>query len=469
MARPNILWLMTDEQRTDSIGACCSPWARTPNLDRLAEKGTLFTDAYTPSPVCVPARAALLTGRACSPLGLYNNHQPLPDPSAVFLTDRFRDAGYQTASFGKHHYNSARPAFETQVQCVLGDRVGYTEFPEDLDAREHGVVQYPGSKRYRGFKWLLGGRYPGSVDDLPEARVVGESLDWLSRRDRSRPFFLRLSFNAPHTPVVPPAPWDTLIDPTDVHLPVDDLDSMAGAPGPVGEYLIERSGAHRLTREDIARARQCYYGLVACADALFGRVLEAMRIAGELDNTIIAFVSDHGAHLADHGFFQKCSFFDAAARVPFILKLPGQTRGRVVRTPVSTGTLLPTLLDLAGLDVPRGTDYRSLAPCLSAGGEPDPEPVVSEIDHGLHGYRTGERYAMVRIGRWKLWVYRDPGATGPVDPDGLGLYDLESDPGERVNRAADPACLPVIDDLCGQLDGWDAERASGQTRREADS
>ena len=222
--RPNILWLMTDEQRADSMGYEGTPWARTPNLDRVARAGTRFSAAYTPSPVCVPARACMLTGRAGSSIGVLSNHHWLNLDDPRFLTWQLAAAGYQVASFGKQHYNCFWRAFDTEAPLAPDERVHYYHYQVAVDAREAGVVRYDGGR----WPWLFAGRYPGTVDDTPEAQAVRGALDWLRAapgkggdRDRSRPFFLRVSFRAPHTPVVTPAPFDTMIDPEAIDLPLD--------------------------------------------------------------------------------------------------------------------------------------------------------------------------------------------------------------------------------------------------------
>lgn len=452
--RPNILWLMTDEQRADSLGEGGAPWAYTPHLDRVARSGTRFAAAYTASPVCVSARACILTGRYGSSIGVLNNHHRLALDDPRFLTWALAANGYQVASFGKQHYNCARQAFDLEGGQVLGDRVHYYHYNVPVDAVEAGVVRYDTGKS----PWLFAGRYPGTVDETPEMENVRQALDWMERRDPSRPFFLRLSFNAPHTPVVAPAPFDTLIEPDEIDLPLDAPHEGAFASTTHRDYLWDYAGTHRLTEAQIRRARQCYYGSVACVDHVFGRLLDALDQKGELGNTVIAFVSDHGTHLGDHGFMQKQSFWDASARVPFFFAGPG-VRARAVDTPVNAGSLLPTLLDLTGIEIPPQVEFPSLTGTLRQGTPPAAEPVFSEIDYGLWGYRSGERRVMVRDGRWKLWLYRDPRQPerSASDPDPV-LYDLEADPGETRNLAHDPAYAPVMDALIAQIDARDRRR-----------
>jgi arylsulfatase A-like enzyme len=447
---------MTDEQRADSMGYEGAPWARTPNLDRVALAGTRFSAAYTPSPVCVPARACMLTGRAGSTIGVLNNHHWLNLDDPRFLTWRFAAAGYQVASLGKQHYGCPRRAFDWEGGVVLGERVGYFKYLVPVDEAEAGIVRYDGKS-----PWLFAGRYPGDVDDTPEMHNVEAALDWVRRRDPSRPYLLRVSFNAPHTPVVTPAPFDTLIDPEAIDLPIDNPEAMEATSRTHREYLMDYAGTQRLTEAQIRRARQCYYGHVAFVDHAFGALLDALEEMGELENTVIAYVSDHGTHLGDYGFFQKQSFWEVSARVPFFLAGPGiRQAADAVSTPVNVGSLLPTLMDLAGIEVPEDVQYPSLAPALRNGMGIDPQPVFSEIDFGIWHYRLGDRCVMIRDGRWKLTLYRDPREPYRfAASEDRVLYDLETDAQERHNLASDPAYAQVMDDLVHKIDEWDRARA----------
>jgi len=447
----NILWILTDEQRADSLGSAGSMWARTPCLDDLAAGGIRFDAAYTPSPVCVPARAALLTGQTCSRLGVLNNHHALLPARARFLTHELRDREYQTASFGKSHYNCRCGwAFDIETGRVLDDKVGYMEYRVPVDERTAGVVYYPSEFRH----WVLAGRFPGAIEETAESLNAREALDWLRQRDRQLPFLLRLSLNAPHTPVVAPAPYDTLIDPDAITLPFDTRDSLP-LPEPIREHLCEVAGAQHLTRDQIRRGRQVYYGRAAFVDEVVRRFLDEAQHAGALDNTLIVFTSDHGCHLGDHGFFQKQSFYEASVRVPLIVA-GEMVAPATVETPVNIASLLPTMLELAGIDVPQSVDYPSLASTICSGAEPPAIPIVSELDFGVWDYRDGHRYTMVRDGNWKLALFRDPEAPDRFrDDDGAMLHNLSDDPGERHNLAGDPQCAAVQQRLLELIDEWD--------------
>ncbi|MBS1676473.1 MAG: sulfatase-like hydrolase/transferase [Actinobacteria bacterium] len=460
-ARPNVLWLMTDEQRTDSLGCYGSAWARTPTLDRLAAEGVRFETALTPAPICAPARSAILTGRHPSETGIWSNDQAegvagVQSDAAIRpappLTGAFAAAGYRTASFGKHHHLTDPPrAFQTQRHDVhehlaarerweadlwLSSEVDYCGYAERWDQADFDVVQYPPEP----FPWILAGRFPGDPSETAEARVVAEAEAWLGEvAGAPDPFFLRLSFNGPHTPVAPPAPWDTCVDPREIVLP-GPTEVPAGSPPWLHDYAAIASSA-RLSASELDRARQAYYGEVAFLDSLIGGLLDRMDARGLLENLVIVFCSDHGNHLGDFGLLQKQTFFDPAVNVPYLFWAPGLIGSpRVVRTPVGLIGLLPTLLDLLGLEVPRGLGGLSLAATLTGGVEPPARPVFSEF-MPLAEVRRADRLVLVRDGAWKLSARLGP------ELDELLLVDLGRDPEERVNLADDPAARPERDRL----------------------
>ncbi|MBL8291524.1 MAG: sulfatase-like hydrolase/transferase [Bryobacterales bacterium] len=459
--RPNVLWLMTDEHRPDSLGCYGSPWGRSPHLDNLAAGGTLFLSAYTPSPVCVPCRSSLLTGNSASTTGVLHNEAKL-SPETRFLTWRFEDAGYQTASFGKKHYffAGARQAFQTEGGRPTDGIVDPARYGKGYDPAQHDVVQYPVLPKQKiQRRWILGGQFPASEDETAEARNVSLATQWLDGRDPAKPFLLRLSLNAPHTPVVVPAKYLAQVDPNRIRIPSPTQQELDRQPERERVLLRSFEGSDALTADQLRKAQHYYYARCAFADAMCGRLLDWMRTRGLLDNTIVVMTADHGTHLGDHGLLQKQTFYEQVATVPYIFHAPGLVRrGARLQTPVSTLGLLPTLLDLAGL--PSGNvEGTSLAPSLRKGTEPPRRPVVSEIAFGYQGWRDQDRQVMIRDGHLKLSLFsapRDP-ARFAANPDGA-LYDLRQDPHETRNLFAGHGRQADIQRLLRHLAGWDARR-----------
>ncbi len=312
---PNILWLMTDEQRTDSLGAYGSHWAQSPNLDRLMADGVVFQNAYTPAPVCQPARESILTGDYPSQTRVWKN-LGFHALERHYLTRAFMEAGYRSATFGKQHYSGTERAFafeENGVRSTLVDCYGYA--PE-YNEEDYGVIKYPGEYA----PWVLGGTFPAPAEEKQEFILIDHAIAWLEAQPDDTPFLLRISFSAPHTPVVPPRPFDTRIPEESIKLPVPGS-LPVDSPTWLKEWA-EGSGSHCLSAEEISKARQFYYGEVAFVDQQFGRLLDWMESKGMLENTIIVYVSDHGTHIGDYGLVQKQTMFETVARVPYFFWFP---------------------------------------------------------------------------------------------------------------------------------------------------
>jgi arylsulfatase A-like enzyme len=463
LKRPNVLWLMTDEQRPDSFGCYKSPWANTPNLDRLARDGVLFESAYTPSPVCVPARSCLLTGQFGSTLDVLHNQQKLHE-TASFLTWAFEKEGYKTASFGKKHYfYPGRQAFQTEGGHGVDRVVSPTGYPARYNLHDFDVVQYPNVKRHipgPRTTWILGGKYPESTDKMAEPENVKLAIGWLDKLDRSDNFLLRLSLNAPHTPVVVPESFLKAIKQDVIDLPFASDDELRLKPRYERQLLRDYEGSQVLSREQILKARHYYYARTAFVDFEIGRLLNWMHRRGLLDNTIVAFVSDHGTHLGDHGLVQKQTFYERVVTVAyFFWWREFQHKGIRLKNPVNTHTLLPTLLDLAGVEHGGNVEVRSLATNIRDGSEPPQQTVFSEIKFGYQGYRDNDRLVMVRDRRFKLVLFKDPHDPQRLQssPDG-SLYDLTNDPNEVQNLFGRAEWQGTVSRLRSEIDRWDNQR-----------
>ena len=287
---------------------------------------------------------------------------------------------------------------------------------------------------------IIGGRFPDDPKRTAEAVSIAEAKQWLAAGDGSKPYFLRLSLNLPHTPVIVSEPYDRSVPIESIRIPRET----ETAPADLPEWLLERtqgnSGSKQLSRGETLRARQYYYGAVEYVDSLLAEFLGWLDARGDLKNTIVVFVSDHGVHLGDFGLFQKLTFFEPSVRVPFMIRYDGVIpAGKVYDTPVGIESLLPTVLELAGLAVPE--DTVSLAGPLRAGAEPPARPVFSTVTTSSLKKRTGEYHAMVRDDDWKLTLTFEFDEKLGFAPKGNGdgfLVNLSSDPFERVNRFQDP-------------------------------
>ena len=283
MKKPNVLWIQTDEHRPDSLGCYGSAWAKTPNLDALAQRGVLYQNCVCNSPVCVPSRASQLTARYPQEINVLLNHVSdehhvndtanVYPPGTITFPEVFANAGYATASFGKWHV-PVHPTWQVNKSLVNLDQFsGYYALNEAYDEDAHHVIKRPG-----GTPIILAGTYP-VAEGHPSQVITDWSIDWLRSLDKDQPFLLRVSHNWPHTPVLAPPPFDQLYNPDDI--PIRYFDEQV--------YLThserDRRNADRqrmrdLSREQIRQIWKDYMGLVACVDYETGRML--IRASQEL-------------------------------------------------------------------------------------------------------------------------------------------------------------------------------------------
>ncbi|HEX6971720.1 MAG TPA: sulfatase-like hydrolase/transferase [Limnochordia bacterium] len=418
--RPNILLLFTDQQRWDALGAAGNSIIKTPVLDGLARRGVLFARAYTPSPVCVAARGAVMTGLLPHRTGCFNNGFPLAR-GVPTLMQLLSEAGYQTHAVGKMHFSPPRVAlgFESmELSEEIPVSAEADDFLQFLHARGYAHVHEPHGIRSDMY-------YIPQVSQLPAelhttAWTAERTIAFLRRRDRRRPFFLWTSFIKPHPPFDPPVPWNKLYRSVDMPLP-------HCPPGSAGlqtwwmrhqnRYKYRESGPDLNLLRSMKAA---YYACVSFIDYHIGRILNLLRQTGESENTLILFASDHGELLGDYHSFGKRSFLDAAARVPLIAVWPGHfPAGAVCERPVSLVDLMPTCLAAAGIDPgPYRLDGSDLREAVAReGGE---ALVLGQLD------RRGRAVYMAFDGRWK-YVY----SAGDRREY---LFDLEADPQETMDH-----------------------------------
>ncbi|MEO1237497.1 MAG: sulfatase-like hydrolase/transferase [Planctomycetota bacterium] len=435
-SRPNILLVMTDQQRFDTIAALGNGLIRTPTLDRLCREGTAFTHAYTPSPVCVAARSALITGLAPHQTGCVDN---MPTPTGTTsLMQHLAAAGYQTHGVGKMHFTpDPNIAWGFESRDISEEEHGPgDDYAEFLEANGYGHVTSPHGIRSELY-------YTPQPSQLPERLhhtrwVVDRSIDFLGRRDRARPFFLFSSFVKPHPPFENPTPWNHLYRGPDMPGPDTPADSAH-----YQTYWNRVQNRYKYCDQgDDLRLQQnrqaAYYGCISFIDFQLGRLLQTL--GDEIDNTLILFTSDHGEFLGDYGCVGKRSMLDAACRVPMIARWPGGERpSQVVHTPTTLLDILPTCLAAAQTERttglrPDGRLYgRDLAK-IADGHEPD-RIVTSQFQRGRYAqYLAASR----EIKFWRSTPDRRDWITRPAEND-VPELDVSYDPaqewaGRRLER-----------------------------------
>ncbi|MBI1336073.1 MAG: sulfatase-like hydrolase/transferase [Phycisphaera sp.] len=350
--RPNILFILTDQQRADTVAALGNPIIKTPALDRLANHGVAFTSAYSPSPVCVPARCCLHYGQYPMNTGCYDNAWPMPTDRPSFM-QALTDSGYRTHGIGKCHFTPDAKALrgfqsrESLEEVPRRDSDDYTHMLE-----EQGWGELPEPHGVRGEMY-----YVPQVSQLPAklhpTQWVGDrSVDFIEKQKKTRqPWMLYSSYVHPHPPFAPPWPWHKLYRSFNLPLPhvPHEWESLL-------TYINRNQNRYKgrdqgIDRNLLRNIKAHYYACISFVDYQVGRLLDALDATGQRDNTLILFSSDHGELLGDFNSFGKRSMHDACARVPMLASLPGRFEGgRRCHKPVSLVDIMPTFLAAAGVE-----------------------------------------------------------------------------------------------------------------------
>jgi len=461
MSRPNILWICTDQQRFDTLGCYGNPWVRTPHLDRLAESGVRFEHCYTQNPVCTPSRAAFLTGRYPRTTRTRQNGQSIP-ADEILVTKLLHDAGYTGGLAGKLHLSACHPYACRGVERRIDD--GYDEFhwshapgggwaanAHGLWLREKGV-EYQDTP-FEGSKYVSCGM-PAEYHQT--TWCVEKAIDFIqAAAGRGQSWFFSVNPFDPHHGFDPPREFlERYLDKLD-DIPLPNYVEGELANKPVWQR-IDHDGVYggmgdlqfdEMTEWDHRLIRAAYWGMVDLIDQQMGRLLEAVEAAGQRENTLVIFTSDHGEMLGDHGIYLKGPYFyEPAVRVPLIISWPGVIpAGRVAPALVELVDIAPMLLDACGLPGEDGMQGRSLWPILTGQAPLDQhrEDVYCEFYGSNSSYNPPAHATMVRSDRYKL-VAAHGQNTGE-------LYDLDADPNETYNRWDDPDYQPVKIDMFGRL------------------
>ena len=426
---------MSDEHNPHAMGVAGHPLAQTPHLDRLAARGTRFTSAYTTSPICVPARAGFATGKYPHQIGYWDNADPYEGavPSWHHL---LRSRGHRVVSIGKLHFRGlpgddhgfSQELLPMHVVDGIGDVKGLVrqDIPRRNGYDKLAKLAGPGESPYT--------RYDRDIAARAQAWLRGEAS-----RHRDKPWALFVSFVCPHFPLVAPPEFYGRYPLDAIPLPKQYLTGER----PDHPYLrdYDRCAAYDAgfggDHEKVRRAIAGYLGLVSFMDDNVGKVLRALDDAGLASDTRIVYTSDHGDNVGARGLWGKSTMYEESAGVPLLLAGPGIASAERCSTPASHVDLFPFFLEGAGEPAP--TDgYHGISPlALAAGGHTD-RAVISEY----HAIGSTSGVTMLRKGRWKYVHcvrYRPQ------------LFDLEQDPEELVDRAADPACRAVLAGLQAEL------------------
>ncbi|MDF2961497.1 MAG: sulfatase [Paenibacillus sp.] len=462
MEKSNILWICTDQQRFDTMGCYGNSFVKTPNIDKLAANGVLFENAFCQATVCTPSRASFLTGRYPRTTRCRQNGQNIPEDE-LLVTRLLSDAGYTGGLSGKLHLSACNPKVTSATERRIED--GYSQFHWSHHPDDHWPTnEYIQWLRAKGKTYR-----PSAIEDSryvqigPDAEdhqttwCAEKAVQFIEANERyTNPWFFSVNMFDPHHPFNPPQAYlQRYLDRLD-EIPLPNY-TQGELDGKTYFQRYDHNGAYgdsklypfsAMTEQDHRLVRAAYWAMIDLIDDQVGRMVDALERTGQLDNTIIIFMSDHGELIGDHGVYLKGAFFyEPSVHVPLIISNPKRfSPSRRNQELVELVDLAPTLMEAAGLDVHPGMQGKSLWPLLTGAerNEQHRDDIycehynASSKQNGIGGFAT-----MVRTERYKLVSYhkRNEGE----------LYDLQQDPNETNNLWNDSRFAEVKLDMFERL------------------
>ncbi|WP_200979941.1 sulfatase [Echinicola sp. 20G] len=433
---PNVLFIAVDDLNT-WLG-CLKDYSntKTPNLDKLASQGILFSNAHCQAPLCGPSRASIMTGLRPSTTGIYGmilDEKIRSDNPAtkdiVFLPEYFRESGYYTMGIGKLFHDHAPDG----VFDESGGRVkGFGPLP-----KERFVWDGFGNsdREHYGRTSTDWGAYPEQDDMMPDHQSASWVIDRLNKK-YDRPFFIGLGFLRPHVPLYVPQKWFDLHPLEGIEVPPyrsDDLEDIPEVGLKINDLPMMPSTKWAMENGEWKKIIQAYLACVSFVDHQIGRVLEALEKSKYADNTVIVLWSDHGYRLGEKGTFAKHALWNPATNAPLMFKAPSLSRGKVINAPVEMLDIYPTLLDLCGLDAYGKNEGKSLVPLMKGENNGTGQMAITTFGMNNHAVRTkNHRYIQYEDGSKEF-------------------YDLIADPNEWINQANNPKYAEIVNDLKASL------------------
>lgn len=457
--KPNIIYIFSDQHRGDTLGAVGHPTVITPHLDRLAAGSVMFDHCYTSAPLCMPARASMMTGQTVSEHGVWSNNvsAPASGPSHV---RNVRDAGYHTALFGKTHLyvhgeNQGTHAREREgllrqwgfehVHELHGPLASshhdsyYTDYLADkglLEKHRAYVEEY-----LKG--WTTGTAKPWEEPACPlpnedhlDAYCGRAAAEWIKEYDKDQPFYLQVLFPGPHDPFDSPQDYRDMYD--EDKMPIGIMDQPREPVPSYVKRVLAWSNLGKMTYRQKQRLRVYYYAKITLIDEYIGRIVAALEQKGLAENTWIIYSADHGEMLGDHRLSHKIVFYEAAINIPLIIRPPRGVEGWSSPALCDTLDVTQTILDIAGARPLYPENGVSLKPKVEAGpGAPNAGTHKPEV------FSEVGAFTMVRDERYKL-------AMNAITRRPLEMYDLRNDPRELHNLVKDPLYSGVRQQLLGE-------------------
>ena len=423
-ARPNVLVILTDDQRWDAMSCAGHRLLKTPNIDRLAAEGARFANMFVTTSLCSPSRASILSGLYAHRHGVLNNFTEYPD-SLPSYPKRLREAGYETAYFGKWH---------------MGETNGMPRTGFDF------WMSHKGQGNYFGNEWNINGRTQYMAGYYTTV-VTEHALEWLNRK-HEKPFLLIVGEKAPHGgPIQPEPKYEHAFDSSPIAKPANHDAWKDGKPAWLAQSFPTWHGAGGplYNYHDYDKFVRAYLGTLLSVDDSVGLIYSALRQSGQLDNTVVIYTSDNGFALGEHGRVDKRTMYEESLRVPLLVRYPPLARpGTVIPEMVLSLDLAPSIIDLCGAKPLKGIDGESWKPLLAG-------KTKGWRKSWLYFYNYEKEFAYtpnvrgVRTADWKYIYY--PHGDGSPDRYTAELYNLAADPLELHNLINDPSAAKQLAEL----------------------
>ncbi len=433
---PNVLWVIADQQRFDTLGALNNPLIHTPNIDKFIGESVTFTNAFVQCPICAPSRGSFLTGRYPHTTGLRANGQRIR-PSERLVPRILADEGYACGLAGKLHLS---PCAGGRIEDRIDDGYQVFEWSHDISdswpgqnqwyvwMRENGIVAPKPPAGSHSPVWGM----PMDPKNTQTAWCCDEAIKFMRTQKAFNPWLMSVNIFQPHHPFWPTAEYLSHYDPGKMPAPAYHPGELENKPS---FQQVDHKGAYggtaisfaNTTEEEHHKITAAYYAMIEQVDTGFGHMMRVLEDTGQADDTIVIFMSDHGEMLGDHGMYLKGPYFyDCLTRVPLIVRWPRKYKaGLRVEGMVELVDLAPTLVEAAGLPIPSGMQGQSLRPLLTGETSKGRDSVYTEYFDSNALYDPPPMAACVRTGTHKVSYYGNLN-TGE-------LYDLVKDPGEFHN------------------------------------
>lgn len=463
----NIYFFLCDELRADVLGYMGNSIVKTPNINELAKDSVVFTNSYCNTPMCVPSRVSIATGRYALSHGAMDNMlRPRKEEKSIFQI--LKDIGYYTINHGKWHGNINPLEFGFYESA---DHVNETSYPERyvscFGVTDKNTRKKCSYKRNKGnISLILYGNRPSKKDETLDSLVTDEyikNIEELYKKDV--PFFARLSIMDPHTPYFPSEPYASMYDPKILPLPDSLREDLSDKPV-LHRYFRASRGFEELEEADYRKSMSAYYGLVSHVDERIGKAVDKIKKLGDYDDSLIIFTADHGSMMGEHGFIEKWGhMYEPVMRTPLIIKFPkNQYAGKYLDSFVESIDIMPTILDILGITIPNSVQGKSLLPYIKEETKQHKREIYAQY---YCGSLQNKPALMVRDQKWKYTYYPEGNCietrllnddplkmSGFFDKDDVygELYDLEADPEERSNLFVNPKYKKVVEEYQRKID-----------------